>query len=329
MLTKKEINIEINAHENKIKELNRKKAELKWSELGLKTDLPFFTYGIFRPGEIPFLIIQDQVKDIIPLTIKGYLKIRDGIHIYEDHDNKDVHGYLIYFKDGQNEEAYENIAQFESDKIYEWTTKQYGLYTFNMLKGIKSNVGSESYIETINFLRVEDYKTTNDPYFKDAIGILNSWLLKTKENNIKRGHHEWTEEFFEYQARYLFLWTIIERLAYLRYGQGDSISANLKQLESSKYYQEHYIKTEIKEKKVISTESPDKKVRLQPNKPKNSLNFYYQVRCNLTHRGKGAEKDLEIISESFDELLHIFTGVIAGINKECILLENKWTKYEK
>ena len=204
MLTEKEIKIAINAHENKIKELNRKKAELKWSELGLKTDLPFFTYGIFRPGEIPFLIIQDQVKDIIPFTIKGYLKIRDGIHIYEDHVNTDVHGYLIYFKDGQNEEAYKNIDQFESDKIYEWTTKQYGLYTFNMLKGIKSNVGSESYIGTIKHLRVKDYKTTNDPYFKDAIDILNSWLLKTKENNIKRAHHEWTEQFFEYQTRYLF-----------------------------------------------------------------------------------------------------------------------------
>ena len=328
MLTKKEINIEINAHENKIKELNRKKAELKWSELGLKTDLPFFTYGIFRPGEIPFLIIQDQVKDIIPLTIKGYLKIRDGIHIYEDHANTDVHGYLIYFKDGQNEEAYNNINQFESDKIYKWITKKEGPYTFNMLEGFKSDVGSESYIETIKHLGVEDYKTTNDPYFKDAIDILNEWQNKSEENKKEPVHKAWNKRFFEYQMRYLFLWTIIERLAYLL-SQGGSITANLNQLETSKHYQEHFIKTEIKEKKVISTERADKKEALKPNKPKNSLNFYYQVRCNLTHRGKGAKKDLDIISESFDELLKIITGVITDINKECILLENKWTMYEK
>ena len=39
----------------------------------------FFAYGIFRPGEIPFLGIDKYVSQITKITIKGKLLVRDGI----------------------------------------------------------------------------------------------------------------------------------------------------------------------------------------------------------------------------------------------------------
>ena len=41
-----------------------------------------------------------------------------------------------------------------------------------------------------------------------------------------------------------------------------------------------------------------------------ALEYYYQVRSNVTHRGKGIIRDFEIIKFSIEELLPIFRDVL-------------------
>ena len=54
---------------------------------------------------------------------------------------------------------------------------------------------------------------------------------------------------------------------------------------------------------------PTEKETLDSSDPKKSLNYYYQVRSNLTHRGKSAHNDFKIIKSSLDELYRIFVRV--------------------
>lgn len=61
-------------------------------------NLPFFSYGFFKPGEISFLGIKDFVSSVIPRIIDGDLVLRDGVTLYKDSKFQKVDGYLIYFK---------------------------------------------------------------------------------------------------------------------------------------------------------------------------------------------------------------------------------------
>ena len=43
------------------------------------TNLPFFTYGLFKPGQICYFRIHELVDTTTEANIDGYLKERDGI----------------------------------------------------------------------------------------------------------------------------------------------------------------------------------------------------------------------------------------------------------
>jgi hypothetical protein len=43
-----------------------------------------------------------------------------------------------------------------------------------------------------------------------------------------------------------------------------------------------------------SAKAPEDKLVLDPQHPEHSLKYYYQLRSNITHRGKGVKRDFEI-----------------------------------
>jgi hypothetical protein len=74
-------------------------------------DFPFFAYGIFKPGQLCFARIKDIVQEFAGATVNGILKERDGVPILVKSDNFKIKGYLIYFKEGREEEAYRRIME--------------------------------------------------------------------------------------------------------------------------------------------------------------------------------------------------------------------------
>ena len=45
-------------------------------------DLPFFTYGLFRPGQLAFFQIREFVEEVDePVEIRGHVLVRDGLPI--------------------------------------------------------------------------------------------------------------------------------------------------------------------------------------------------------------------------------------------------------
>jgi len=114
------------------------------------------------------------------------------------------------------------------------------------------------------------------------------------------------ERLFRLQMAYLLLWTAIERYCSLAYGPGLEPSKKIIKLAEDKLFEK--ILREIIERKAIIYDSrdPKDKYELDVDDISSTIQYYYAVRSNLSHRGKGAWKDGEIIRLSLRELLNIF-----------------------
>ena len=55
------------------------------------------------------------------------------------------------------------------------------------------------------------------------------------------------------------------------------------------------------------------KITLLSTDPAKSVEYYYQMRSNITHRGKGVVRDHEILRASLSEFLAIFRTVLNAV----------------
>lgn len=270
----------------------------------MNTKLPFFSYGIFRPGEIPFIGIINFIDKIEKLTIKGHIQIRDGVYLFSEKLEDDVNGFLIYFKSNLSESAYDFINSLEPNKIFRWSEKlDENSNPFNLLIGKSPNKGSESIEELHN-----NYSTTIDPYFTTGLAMLNEFKLPDCDWELKGS--------FEIQMRYMFLWTIIERFTFLRYSLGGNPNSRVKSLADNEYFIIGLKKYVNKERKIFDTQTL-RHYTLNADEPKKAIDYYYQVRNNLTHRGKGISKDYYILIDCYKELFNIIQFVIENTKDEC------------
>jgi hypothetical protein len=273
-------------------------------ELPKNPNLPFFAYGIFKKGELAFLSIMDLVKDVKLASVKGELRLRDGLPILNLKDQAQVEGSLIYFKDNHSVEAYEIINGLEPDKQYIWMeTEPKQNIKCNYLVGKSPMKGS-----------VEDqygWDGKNDPLFTDALKV----IRKTLDDN--RGRDEDIESMFKLQMAYLLLWSAIERYASLRYRLGSDAWQKIKRIAQEDIFKKllhENVEMDVEQyRQVQRADDPTEDYKLNPNKPKESLLYYYQVRNNISHRGKGAKiKDHPIVEKSLHELLNIFEGILCN-----------------
>lgn len=71
-------------------------------------DLPFFAYGVFRPGQLAFFQVREFVSKIVdPVQISGTLLLRDGLPIIDQNGRNLVQGALLWFAPGHSGEAYD------------------------------------------------------------------------------------------------------------------------------------------------------------------------------------------------------------------------------
>lgn len=86
--------------------------------------LPFFAYGVFKPGELAFLQIKEFVKEVSYASIGGVLRIRDGLPIasLDDPSSIGIRGFQISFHEGAAAQAYRRIVELEPEKQYIWKT---------------------------------------------------------------------------------------------------------------------------------------------------------------------------------------------------------------
>jgi len=120
---------------------------------------------------------------------------------------------------------------------------------------------------------------------------------------------------FKLQMAYLLLWSAIERYASLRYCLGGDVWQKIKQIAKEDIFKELLHKNldmnEERKLRVQRADHPRKHADLNLEEPMKSLQYYYAVRSNISHRGKGnIYPDHKIVGESLNELLKIFRGLL-------------------
>jgi len=115
---------------------------------------------------------------------------------------------------------------------------------------------------------------------------------------------------FRLQMAYLLLWSSIERYASLRYHLGDHSMDKIMQIADDPHFGQLLKRRVNRKHRVQRADRPQDHYELNPDDPKKSLNYYYQIRSNITHRGKAVVRDHQIVRESLKELLEIFTNLL-------------------
>jgi len=116
----------------------------------------------------------------------------------------------------------------------------------------------------------------------------------------------------------MLLWTAIERYTSLRYHFRKSVVGKIMRMTDEPAFRKALLAHVQREDSVYSTDagSPEKLLR---ENPKKSLKYYYQVRCNATHRGKAMSNDVDRLEKCIGELARIFMETRDGAFDECKL----------
>jgi hypothetical protein len=125
--------------------------------------------------------------------------------------------------------------------------------------------------------------------------------------------HAW-EKFFRYQMAYLLLWSIVERLSALCIGPRISPNQRISKLHTLRgmnaLIDKHVDRTDV----VSDTRKPSDTVELNKSNPEDCFKYYYQVRSNLSHRGKAVPNELEKVMGSLPELLNITEDYLKSLS---------------
>ena len=259
---------------------------------------PFFACGIFRPGQLGCFQLKDLVSEITdPSHVAGRLLLRDGLPIIDKNGHGHVKGMLLRFPTARAAEAYDRISALEPDNHYFWGEAQVIGTTANVLFGRHPQKGSVPCED-------DEWNGWDDPLFTSALDVV-------KETLHSQTQFDWDlKPLFRLQMAYLLLWSAIERYVSLRYHLGDKVTEKVKQLAHEAAFGAG-LRQHVKEpREVYRADRPDQKVVLDPHSPEKALIYYYQIRSNITHRGKGVVWDHDRVLNSLSELLPIFRGVL-------------------
>ena len=259
-------------------------------------ELPFFAYGVFKPGELAFLQIRDLVGSITTsASIPGEIRLRDGLPIASLGGVDEIAGTVITFRKGAGGDAYQRIADLEPESQYRWEIADAGGVSVNVLAGVSPMKGS-IYSEY-------QWEGRKDPLFVAALEVVEEVLLQNPY------HSEDMKALFRLEMAYLLLWSSIERYASLRYHLGDKATKKVMNSAGEAAFREELPKMVTEKRKLQRADKPKQSVELDPADPEESLAYYYQLRSNLVHRGKAAFEDFCRIRLSLTELLPIFRAV--------------------
>lgn len=257
------------------------------------TRLPFFAYGVFKPGELSFLQIKDLVAHCEDCSICAGLRVRDGLPLAVPGSSGIVEGSCIHFRSGFEQDAYRRIGELEPEKQYIWRVADTKFGRANYLAGRNPQKG------TI----IPDYNVWNgrdDPLFTVAIDVVS----ETFNNNQV---FDWNlKPLFRLEMAYLLLWTAIERYTSLRYHLGDRATQKVMQIADEQAFARAVKRHVAGQREICRSDDPRKKIVLDPDAPHKVIEYYYQIRHNLVHRGKGVPHDHERLAKSLRELLAIF-----------------------
>lgn len=288
-------NIKFNAI---IRKDRRNNSENNYMELP-NINLPFFTYGVFKKGQIAHSRIKRYIcKEIENEKIPYKMGVRDGIPILFYEKPGTTHGNLIQFNENDQKKAYKLISNTKFKEFCKWKEIKVNGQPANVIvakddRGISDIIYSKS------------YDGSDDIFFTNAIDYIEEQLTSVDGETM--------ENFLNLQMLYLLLWVAIERFCILKYGL-DDIYKNRQKFASNEDKFSHFLKEIKRNNETIFSAKNFNEYLLDKKDPCSSIEYYYAIRCNVAHRGKIPSvvdfNSFFVLESSLNELLYIFKQVL-------------------
>ena len=262
-------------------------------------NLPLFVYGALKPGLPAFETVRQWVRSFASDSVTGELFVRDGLPLLRTSQHGVVEGHLLHWHSGMEREAYAAICAFEPRTHYMWSEVmlQSGAQA-NALAIRFPNKGNPQHLES------SSWKLSDDPAFGPGLDEVQCVLAEVDQMLSNSSDSDW-QLFFRSQMAYLLLWSILERLSALCFGPGLDPMERVIRLPELRGMPE-VVKTHVhRSDKVSDSRNPDQTYRLNADNAKSSFLYYYQIRSNLSHRGKGMFNEFNKVHSSLRELLAI------------------------
>ncbi|WP_433493646.1 hypothetical protein ACQP26_19785 [Micromonospora sp. CA-248089] len=262
---------------------------------------PLFVYGSLKPGELAFGLIEPLVGQHVLATVTGVIKMRDGLPLLDHLAAGRVHGSLLFFPADKADEAWQTVADFEPVAQYAWSTSEAltedgQSITANVLAGAKLQRG-------VSGDPVQEWSASHDPVLGEGLAEVRRLVLEAAPHGVQPQPDSpgFWRQFFRLQASYLLLWSAVERYTALRYGPALDPWDRVCRLDNDLAFQDALRTVNAESGSVVDSRDPTTKVTLRPDFT-GGARYYYQVRSNLSHRGKGAFRDARLVLKACVEL---------------------------
>jgi hypothetical protein len=207
-------------------------------------------------------------------------------------------------------QAYETICRFEPKSVYFWksTTLLSPAVRANVLLGKKLNSGRPQDLEE------ESWSFRRDPVFTHGLKVVETAVLQWGQQPFESAPPEYFDwpRFFQLQMAYLLLWSAIERYSAFAYGPALSPEDRIKALGRDAGFLsalQNELRSEPRE--VSDSRDPSERSVFGLDHPEEAAEYFYRVRSNLSHRGKGAWVDGEIVRQTLVSLFAIFKAMLS------------------
>lgn len=275
------------------------------------TKLPYFAYDAFKPKQVAFPVIKYFVDHVEPFQFERYeLKHRNGMPMaVEDYCDDSIKGYLIYFNENtvqvynkakrrnEGHDAYDFICKTKPKSLFKWREEQIGDKNFNIILGKDSDFG-------VSYSRNDgNYDGIRDSDFFMIIDFIRDNLEAMEINYSSK------TSLYELQMNYMLLWSSIDKYLALCNG-GWFQHKNVVEWSKSDEFKESFRNNNPGRFHNVHSSNGSTIHHLNPDNPKTSAEYYYQLRCNIVHSGKRHPADISFLESSVWELLNIFENVL-------------------
>jgi hypothetical protein len=278
-------------------------------ELPPRIDLPFFAYGLEKPGEPAYdELVGAKVGQIRPgLILTGSLRYRDGLPLLDPEGTGGVEGAILHFLPGQELETYAAISAFAPRQHYRWLTTDAQLandetMTVNVLRGRRPRRGSPN-----EWFR--SWSAVSDPALHFGTHTVRRLALEhavAPFPSLTPDSPALWERFFGLQSAYLLLWLVLDRFAALAFGPGLSPTDRRNRLGDDPRFRDCVIAANVTPRPTAAdSRDPQRSTRIRED-GSGALYYWHTVQANLSHPGRTAFHDGVAVRQALVELHDTF-----------------------
>lgn len=281
---------------------------------------PLFVYGALQPGELAYGQVAAEVTRRRRAWLEGWdILVRDGLPILVKPGSA-ANGWLLSL----TRDGYATVRRLESDDLYRWERVQVrvddAMEEANVLIGRSPGRGGAE-------AHGPHWSSADDPVLRFGPVTAAAMVTDLEEHHdILVGSspgedRRYWEPFFRLMAAYLLLWTVYERLTALMFGPRLEVMTRLSQLEGHDAFRRAFSVAKVRSGLVVHDSRDLDRIFIRPDGSR-ALRYWYQVRSNLSHRGKSAYRDSTIVYDAFVDAYNVLRLVIVELIPE---LGREWT----